>query len=121
MHFLVNHVQARIQNELVSRLYKRELLDDLLSEDPAVAQQRARASEMLAALNRAALIVAEVYQALLLMFAAVVALLIIRLSVVDVRCMDRETSGCLPLHALFISHFSLSLAVGKQVSEISMP
>ncbi len=44
----------------MSRLYKQELFDTLLAEDPLVAQQRTRAAEMLAALNRASLIVAEV-------------------------------------------------------------
>ncbi len=67
MHFLVNHVQTRIQNELVSRLYKRELWDKLLAEDPLVATQRARAAEMLAALQRASLIVAEVGRVLVVL------------------------------------------------------
>ncbi len=60
MFFLVNKVQSDLQNELVTRLWQKELFDELLQEDPHIAGQRARAMEMLTALNRASTIVAEV-------------------------------------------------------------
>jgi len=60
MHFLVNYVKTALQNEMVTRLWKRELFDELLAEDPQIASQRVRAAEMLSALNRAFTIVTEV-------------------------------------------------------------
>eukprot|EP00040_Diaphanoeca_grandis_P008233 m.44464 g.44464 ORF g.44464 m.44464 type:complete len:774 (-) comp19685_c0_seq1:28-2349(-) len=60
MHFLVNDVEERLQNELLSVLWKGDLFDQLLEEDPQIADQRERTSEMLAALERAQELVAEV-------------------------------------------------------------
>ena len=47
MHFLVNYVQDNLQSELVSRLYKQEEIDKLLSESEHIAARRREASEML--------------------------------------------------------------------------
>eukprot|EP00041_Stephanoeca_diplocostata_P020828 m.474106 g.474106 ORF g.474106 m.474106 type:complete len:848 (+) comp21671_c0_seq1:114-2657(+) len=60
MHFLVNHVQAQLQTELVKELWRREQFDELLEEDPQIAQERRRTREMLEALNHALTIVTEV-------------------------------------------------------------
>lgn len=60
MHFLVNYVKGALQNEMVTRLWKRELFDELLQEDPIVAAQRLKATEMLKALERATTILTEV-------------------------------------------------------------
>lgn len=60
MHCLVNYVQEHLQSELVRQLYQQELLDDLLSEAPIMAQRRKDGAEMLAALNQASLIIGEV-------------------------------------------------------------
>ena len=60
MHFLVNYVKGALQNEMVTQLWKRELYDELLQEDPIVASQRLKASEMLKALERATTILTEV-------------------------------------------------------------
>ncbi|XP_065178115.1 dynamin-1-like protein [Sycon ciliatum] len=63
MNFLVNHVQDNLQSELVSKLYKAEEFDELLSESEELAQQRREAAEMLEALRRAALVVSEIRDA----------------------------------------------------------
>jgi hypothetical protein len=60
MCFLVNHVKAELQNEMVTRLWKRELFEELLQEDPMIAKQRGRAVEMVRALERASTILTEV-------------------------------------------------------------
>eukprot|EP00051_Salpingoeca_urceolata_P010482 m.128161 g.128161 ORF g.128161 m.128161 type:complete len:755 (-) comp16727_c1_seq1:514-2778(-) len=60
MHFLVNHVTDHVQNELVRALYKKENFEALLEEDAYVAAKRQSTAELLAALNRAALIISEV-------------------------------------------------------------
>jgi len=51
MHFLVNASKDNIQNELVSSLYKEELMDDLLSESPGIAARRKQCKEMLQVLH----------------------------------------------------------------------
>ncbi|KAJ7329141.1 hypothetical protein JRQ81_015315 [Phrynocephalus forsythii] len=60
MHFLVNHVKDTLQSELVGRLYKALLLDDLLTESEDMAQRRKEAADMLQALQRASQIIAEI-------------------------------------------------------------
>lgn len=47
MHFLVNHVKDCLQSELVGKLYKTALLDDLLTESEDMAQRRNEAADML--------------------------------------------------------------------------
>lgn len=47
MHLLVNFTKENVQNRLVSSLYREELFDHLLKEDPAVAQERERCKAML--------------------------------------------------------------------------
>ena len=60
MHFLINYTTDHILNELVSNLYNADALDYLLQDDPHTAAQRKAASEMNAALERAANIISEV-------------------------------------------------------------
>uniref|UniRef100_A0A915PQF5 dynamin GTPase n=1 Tax=Setaria digitata TaxID=48799 RepID=A0A915PQF5_9BILA len=60
MHFLVNYVRDNLQSELVQQLYKREIIEELLSESPVMAQRRKEAAEMLSALNKASNIIGEV-------------------------------------------------------------
>eukprot|EP00039_Didymoeca_costata_P019104 m.336249 g.336249 ORF g.336249 m.336249 type:complete len:759 (-) comp17796_c0_seq1:132-2408(-) len=57
MHFLVNDVKTNLQSELVTKLWKTELFDTLLQEDPMAASQRASAIEMISALRKASVIV----------------------------------------------------------------
>ena len=47
MHFLVNHVKDNLQSELVSKLYKSDLIDNLLMESEHIAARRREAQEML--------------------------------------------------------------------------
>jgi len=63
MCFLVNYAKERIQSALVSKLYKGELLDDLLSESDHIHMKRTEATNMLKALQRAAHIIGEIRDA----------------------------------------------------------
>ncbi|KAI7873712.1 Dynamin central region-domain-containing protein [Mucor mucedo] len=47
MHLLVNFTRETVQNRLVSSLYREELFDQLLKEDPAIASERERCKAML--------------------------------------------------------------------------
>ncbi|KAG1150093.1 hypothetical protein G6F37_000373 [Rhizopus arrhizus] len=47
MHFLVNYTKENVQNRLVSSLYREDLFDDLLKEDPSVSSERERCKTML--------------------------------------------------------------------------
>jgi len=60
MCFLVNFIKTKIQSDLVSKLYKTDLLDNLLSEAEQIHLRRKEASEMLQALQRAAHIIGEI-------------------------------------------------------------
>ena len=60
MSFLVNHAKENVQNELVSTLYKEEMLTELLRETSDIAQRRATCQEMRTLLQRAVEIVNEV-------------------------------------------------------------
>ncbi|PAA71346.1 hypothetical protein BOX15_Mlig022330g1 [Macrostomum lignano] len=60
MHFLVNYAKDNLQSELVSKLYKSEQVDSLLQESEHIAQSRQEAADMLAALQRASLIISEI-------------------------------------------------------------
>jgi len=60
IHFLVNQAKNTIQNELVRALYKEDKFDQLLEEDPQVAQKRASCAQMIKVLNKAQLIINEV-------------------------------------------------------------
>ncbi|XP_074646094.1 dynamin-1-like protein [Tubulanus polymorphus] len=60
MHFLVNFVKDTLQSELVSRLYKSELIDMLLMESEHIAGRRKEAQEMLKALQKASQIIGEI-------------------------------------------------------------
>merc|ERR1712137_822917 len=53
MFFLVNTSKDSIQNELVRCLYKEELFDELLEENPLIASKRKACKAMLAALKHA--------------------------------------------------------------------
>lgn len=60
MHFLVNYVRDNLQSELVRQLYKHEIIEELLSESPVMAQRRKESAEMLEALNKASQIIGEI-------------------------------------------------------------
>ncbi|KAI8095307.1 Dynamin central region-domain-containing protein [Thamnidium elegans] len=47
MHLLVNFTRENVQNRLVSSLYREELFDALLKEDPNIASERDRCKAML--------------------------------------------------------------------------
>ncbi|KAI8988536.1 Dynamin central region-domain-containing protein [Mycotypha africana] len=47
MHLLVNYTKDNVQNRLVSSLYREELFDDLLVEDPLIAAEREKCKAML--------------------------------------------------------------------------
>ncbi|EHB16425.1 Dynamin-1-like protein [Heterocephalus glaber] len=58
----VNHVKDTLQSELVGKLYKLSLLDDLLTESEDMAQHRKEAADMLKALQGASQIIAEIQE-----------------------------------------------------------
>lgn len=60
MHFLVNKSKNEIQNELVSALYKEELFEELLEENPAIASRRKAVKQMVDMLTRAHEILNEI-------------------------------------------------------------
>jgi hypothetical protein len=60
MSLLVNHAKVNVQSELVRRLYREELFDELLREPGDAAQRRRDAMEMQALLQRASEILNEV-------------------------------------------------------------
>lgn len=60
MHFMVNHINDRLQTELVQSLYRPDHLEELMSEDPSIAKQRKSTADMLQALQRASVIITEV-------------------------------------------------------------
>jgi len=60
MHFLVNSSKENIHNELVAALYREELIDDLLSENPSVAARRKECKQVLDVLRKANEILNEV-------------------------------------------------------------
>ncbi|KAF8585404.1 hypothetical protein K439DRAFT_1632645 [Ramaria rubella] len=53
MHFLVNHTAQHVQDRLVSALYKPELFAELLHEDEAIVNERARVKSLLDAYKEA--------------------------------------------------------------------
>lgn len=60
MHFLVNITKEQLQNELVSQLYQKDAIEDMLSEAPEVVERRRHCKQMLDVLRRAQEIVNEV-------------------------------------------------------------
>ncbi|KAG8949978.1 Dynamin- GTPase protein [Tulasnella sp. 424] len=60
MHLLVNHTSQQVQNRLVSTLYKPDLFAELLHEDDATANERARVKALLDAYKEAFKTLAEV-------------------------------------------------------------
>ncbi|KAG8959552.1 Dynamin- GTPase protein [Tulasnella sp. 408] len=60
MHLLVNHTSQQVQNRLVSTLYKPDLFAELLHEDDAIANERARVKALLDAYKEAFKTLAEV-------------------------------------------------------------
>jgi dynamin 1-like protein len=60
MCFLVNQSKNISQRELVSVLYKEDNLNDLLTEDPAVAKQRENCEKIIITLRKALTILQEV-------------------------------------------------------------
>ena len=59
MHFLVNTSKTNMQNQLVEHLYKEELFEELLEENPEIAQRRNRCKDMLEVLSRANMVLME--------------------------------------------------------------
>jgi len=59
MHFLVSTSKTNMQNELVKHLYKEDLLEELLEENPEIATRRKRCKEMLDALMKANAVLME--------------------------------------------------------------
>mmetsp|Transcript_34279 Transcript_34279/g.58692 ORF Transcript_34279/g.58692 Transcript_34279/m.58692 type:complete len:745 (+) Transcript_34279:37-2271(+) len=59
MHFLVNTSKANMQNQLVEHLYKEELFEELLEENPEIAHRRKRCQELLSALVKANAVLME--------------------------------------------------------------
>ncbi|CAO3702475.1 unnamed protein product [Rhizopus stolonifer] len=53
MHFLVNYTRENVQNQLVSLLYRENLFENLLKEDPAISSERERCKTMLDVYRRA--------------------------------------------------------------------
>merc|ERR1712137_797111 len=62
MFFLVNTSKDTIQNELVRCLYKEDLFDELLEENPLIASKRKACREMLDVLKRANDVLMEVHE-----------------------------------------------------------
>ncbi|KAI6234566.1 Dynamin central region family protein [Aphelenchoides fujianensis] len=60
MRFMVNHMKENLQSELVQQLYSAENMDDLLAESDLMAQRRKESVEMLEALQKANLVIAEI-------------------------------------------------------------
>ena len=60
MHFLVNNFKETLQNELVSQLYKDQIMTDLMRETEDIASRRRAYKEMKELLKRAIEIVNEV-------------------------------------------------------------
>lgn len=59
MHLLVNFTKESVQNRLVSCLYREDLFDQLLKEDPAIASERARCKAMLDIYKNAFTLISE--------------------------------------------------------------
>eukprot|EP00792_Barthelona_sp_PAP020_P005374 TRINITY_DN2623_c0_g1_i1.p1 TRINITY_DN2623_c0_g1~~TRINITY_DN2623_c0_g1_i1.p1 ORF type:complete len:671 (-),score=136.59 TRINITY_DN2623_c0_g1_i1:90-2024(-) len=60
MHFLVNASRKKLQNELISKLYKEELFDKLMEQDPIVAKKRKELTSQKVLLDQALDILNEV-------------------------------------------------------------
>ncbi|KAJ2419197.1 hypothetical protein GGF47_004745, partial [Coemansia sp. RSA 2524] len=59
MHLLVNEVCENMQNRLVEVLYKDDLIDSLLQEDPALVEERDQRAAMLDVYKQAFAIINE--------------------------------------------------------------
>eukprot|EP01129_Flabellula_baltica_P012964 TRINITY_DN5946_c0_g1_i1.p1 TRINITY_DN5946_c0_g1~~TRINITY_DN5946_c0_g1_i1.p1 ORF type:complete len:715 (+),score=175.37 TRINITY_DN5946_c0_g1_i1:355-2499(+) len=62
MHFLVNRSKAEMQNELVTNLYKDEIIDELLEENSQIAQERKRIRERVKILTETQKILSELFE-----------------------------------------------------------
>lgn len=60
MYFLVNRARTRLQNHLVSRLYKDDLFETLLSENENLAKAREKCRQTIELLGKAMQILMEV-------------------------------------------------------------
>eukprot|EP00033_Pygsuia_biforma_P001892 GCRY01002113.1.p1 GENE.GCRY01002113.1~~GCRY01002113.1.p1 ORF type:complete len:785 (-),score=217.21 GCRY01002113.1:1050-3404(-) len=63
MHLMVNHVRDELQNALVGALYKEDLFEDLLQEDPILMQKRKTLEMQVGALKKAATALMEIREA----------------------------------------------------------
>eukprot|EP00792_Barthelona_sp_PAP020_P005375 TRINITY_DN2623_c0_g2_i1.p1 TRINITY_DN2623_c0_g2~~TRINITY_DN2623_c0_g2_i1.p1 ORF type:complete len:478 (-),score=136.55 TRINITY_DN2623_c0_g2_i1:89-1522(-) len=60
MHFLVNSSRKKLQNVLVAKLYKEELFDKLMEQDPAVTKKRKELTTQKSLLDKALDVLNEV-------------------------------------------------------------
>lgn len=60
MRFMVNESKEQMQNELVARLYKEDLFESLLAENPEIAASRKSCKELIDVLRKANAIINEV-------------------------------------------------------------
>jgi len=60
MYYLVNNSKNEMQNTIVTKLYKEDLLDDLLSEAPEIVEKRKRTRMKLKRLKNAKDILTQV-------------------------------------------------------------
>eukprot|EP01130_Rhizamoeba_saxonica_P000539 TRINITY_DN10513_c0_g1_i1.p1 TRINITY_DN10513_c0_g1~~TRINITY_DN10513_c0_g1_i1.p1 ORF type:complete len:704 (-),score=146.87 TRINITY_DN10513_c0_g1_i1:48-2159(-) len=60
MHYLVNKSLQKIQNHLVSKLYKQDQIEELLSESPEITRRRKKLHQVLKRLKKAKEILSEV-------------------------------------------------------------
>lgn len=56
---MVNFTRESVQNRLVTSLYREDLFDDLLQEDPAIAADRQRCKTMLEVYKKAFTVVSD--------------------------------------------------------------
>ncbi|SAM04291.1 hypothetical protein [Absidia glauca] len=59
MHLMVNFTRESVQNRLVTSLYREDLFDDLLQEDPAIAADRQRCKTMLEVYKKAFTVISD--------------------------------------------------------------
>jgi len=65
MYYLVNHSKQEMQSNVVTKLYKEELLEELLSEAPEIVTRRKRIRLKLKTLKQAKEILNEVKDTLI--------------------------------------------------------
>ncbi|ORZ37105.1 Dynamin central region-domain-containing protein [Catenaria anguillulae PL171] len=61
MHLLVNQTKEALQNRLVQQLYRDDVFEELLQEDPEVTKARSECREMLETYQKALEVIAQAY------------------------------------------------------------